>query len=270
MTEVEYIRDPADPRLRDFLDLRDVELRTKVEAAEGLFVAEGEATIRRAVEAGFTPRAFLLTERWLRGLADLLDATGAPALVVEDEVLTATTGFPVHRGALASMDRRPLPSFDEVVAGAARLVVLEDLSDHTNLGAVFRSAAALGVDGVLLTPRSADPLYRRAIRTSMGAVFAVPWTRIPWFEGPALIRGAGLELLALTPAAGAVDLRSVDPSAHPRLAITVGNEGDGCSERWLTAADLRVRIPMLGGVDSLNAAAAAAVACFALGASPGR
>jgi tRNA G18 (ribose-2'-O)-methylase SpoU len=241
-----------------------------MEVAGGLFVAEGEATIRRAVAGGFAPRAFLLTEAWLEGLADLVEASGAPALVVEDDVLTATTGFPVHRGALASMDRRPLPSFDAVVSDVARLVVLEDLSDHTNLGAVFRSAAALGVGGILLTPRCADPLYRRAIRTSMGAVFSVPWTRIPWFEGPDLLREAGLELAALTPAAEAVDVRTVDPAAHPRLALAIGSEGHGLSERWRTAADLRVRIPMHGGIDSLNAAAAAAVACFALGPPPDR
>jgi tRNA G18 (ribose-2'-O)-methylase SpoU len=227
-------------------------------------VAEGSATIRRAVEAGFAPRAFLLTERWLDALRGLIASTGASALVVDDEVLTATTGYPVHRGALASFDRTPLPALEDVLAGTARVAVLEDVSDHTNLGAVFRSAAGLGVEAVLLTPRAADPLYRRAIRTSMGAVFSVPWTRIPWFEGPDLVRGAGLELVALTPAAGALDVREVDPAAHPRLAIAIGNEGQGLSERWLAAADLRVRIAMHAGVDSLNAAAAAAVAFHAL------
>jgi tRNA G18 (ribose-2'-O)-methylase SpoU len=206
----------------------------------------------------------LLTERWLAGLRDVLDATGAPALVVDEAVLAATTGFPVHRGALASLERRPLPSVNEVLAGAARVAVLEDLNDRTNLGAVFRSAVALGVDAVVLTPRTADPLYRRAVRTSMGAVFRVPWTRIPWFEGPDLLREAGLELLALTPAPDAIDLRDVDPEEHPRVALAIGNEGDGLSERWLGAADLRVRIAMRGGIDSLNAAAAAAVAFHAL------
>ena len=269
MTEVERIADPQDPRLRDFTDLRDVQLRSRREPEEGLFLAEGEATIRRAVEAGYAPRAVLLTERWLPPLEDLLDATGASALVVEDEVLEATTGFPVHRGAIASMDRRPLPTFEQVVQEAARIVVLEDLSDHTNLGAVFRSAAALGVDGLLLTPRCGDPLYRRAVRTSMGAVFSVPWTRVPWFEGPRLVREAGLELAALTPARDAQRLDSLDPSAHPRLALALGSEGHGLSPRWLDAADLRLRIPMREGIDSLNVAAAAAVACYAL-AMPGR
>jgi tRNA G18 (ribose-2'-O)-methylase SpoU len=262
VSPIERIADLEDPRLRDFVALRDVELRTRVEETEGLFIAEGERTIRRAVAAGYEVRAVLLTERWLPALEDLLGETDV--LVVEDHVLTATTGFPVHRGALASMNRRPLPPLDEVLAGAGRVAVLEDLSDHTNLGAVFRSAAALGVEAVVLTPRAADPLYRRAVRTSMGAVFAVPWTRIPWFEGPDLLHEAGLELLALTPAGDAVDLRDVSAAAHPRLALAIGSEGEGLSERWLGAADLRVRIAMQGGIDSLNAAAAAAVAFHAL------
>jgi tRNA G18 (ribose-2'-O)-methylase SpoU len=264
VTPIERVGDPSDPRLRDFVTLRDVELRTKVEESGGLFIAEGERTIRRAVAAGYELRAVLLTERWLATLEDLLAETGAPALVVVDDVLAATTGFPVHRGALASLNRLPLPPLEEVLAGAARVAALEDLSDHTNLGAVFRSAAALGVGAVVLTPRAADPLYRRAVRTSMGAVFSVPWTRIPWFEGPDLLREAGLELLALTPEAGAVDIRDVDAAEHPRLALAIGSEGDGLSQRWLDAADLRVRIAMHGGIDSLNAAAAAAVAFHAL------
>jgi tRNA G18 (ribose-2'-O)-methylase SpoU len=264
VTSIERVGDPSDPRLRDFVALRDVELRTKVEDRGGLFIAEGERTIRRAVAAGYQVRAVLLTEGWLEALEDLLAETGAPALVVEDEVLTATAGFPVHRGALASLNRRALPPLNEILAGARRVAALEDVGDHTNLGAVFRSAAALGVDAVVLTPRSADPLYRRAVRTSMGAVFSVPWTRIKWFEGPDLLHEAGLELLALTPEAGAVDIRDVSEAAHPRLALAIGNEGDGLSERWLDAADLRVRIAMHGGIDSLNAAVAAAVAFHAL------
>lgn len=264
VTPVLRIADASDPRLRDFLALRDVQLRTRSEEADGLFIAEGERTIRRAVDAGYELRAILLTERWVSALEDLLTAAGAIGLVVDDEVLTVTAGFPVHRGALASLNRRPLPTLEDVLAGAARVAALVDLSDHTNLGAVFRSAAALGVDAVVLTPRSADPLYRRAVRTSMGAVFSVRWTRIPWFEGPDLLHDAGLEIVALSPAADGMDIRGVDREAYPRLAIAIGNEGDGLSDRWLDAADLRVRIAMHSGVDSLNAAAAAAVAFHAL------
>ena len=153
---VERVTDPGDPRLRDFTELRDVELRTAREADEGLFIAEGEKTIRRALAAGYEPRAFLLTEAWLASVEPL--AGDAPIYVVPDDVLDATTGYPVHRGALASFNRRPLPSLDEVLADARRIAVLEDVQDHTNLGAIFRSAAALGVDAVVLTPRGADPL----------------------------------------------------------------------------------------------------------------
>jgi tRNA G18 (ribose-2'-O)-methylase SpoU len=263
-SRIERVTDPSDPRLRDFLALRDVELRTRSEEADGSFIAEGERTIRRARAAGYELRAVLLTERWLPSLGDVVSDSEAPVLVVEEDVLTRTTGFPVHRGALASLHRRPLPALDAVLEGAGRVAVLEDLGDHTNVGAVFRSAAGLGVDAVVLTPRTADPLYRRAVRTSMGAVFSVPWTRIPWFEGPALLRTAGLELFALTPRHDAEDLRGVVASEHPRVALTIGHEGDGMSAHWLDAADRRVRIAMHAGIDSLNAAAAAAVAFHAL------
>ena len=264
MIRTERVADPADPRLRDFIDLRDVQLRSRREPAEGFFLAEGELTIRRAIETGYEPRSFLLTERWLASMADVLERTEVPALLVEDDILRATTGFPVHRGALASMRRRQLPELGDLLKSAARVAVLEDLTDHTNVGAVFRSAAAFGVDALALTPRCADPLYRRAVRTSMGAVFNIPWTRIPWNEGPDLLRAAGFELAALTPAHDASPIDAVGASAHPRLALALGGEGPGLSNRWLEAADLRLRIPMDPGIDSLNVGAAAAVAFFAL------
>jgi tRNA G18 (ribose-2'-O)-methylase SpoU len=257
-----HITDPADPRLGEFTHLRDVRLRTRREPAEGLFVAEGERTIRRAVAAGYRVRAILLTERWLAGLADLIDRTGATVLIVDDGVLERTTGFPVHRGALASMSRRPLPSPGVVLAEASRIAVLEDLTDHTNLGAVFRGAAAFGLDAIALTPRCADPLYRRAIRTSMGAVFSLPWTRIGWRDGPAMLRDLGFQLVALTPAGDAMPLPEVDPEAFPRAAIALGTEGTGLSSFWLEAADVRVRIPIKTEIDSLNVASAAAVAFY--------
>jgi tRNA G18 (ribose-2'-O)-methylase SpoU len=258
---VERVSDPADPRLRDFTALRDVQLRSRREAAEGLFLAEGAKTIRRALAAGYRIRTALLVERWLEPLADVLG--DAEVIVVEAPVLEATTGFPVHRGALASFERRPLPPAEELLRPARRVAVLEDLADHTNLGLVFRSAAGLGMDAVLLTPRCADPLYRRAVKTSMGAVFAVPWTRIAWSDGPALLRSAGFRLLALTPSADGVALDEIE--ATGRLAIALGSEGDGLSSRWLDAADAHVRIPMRPGIDSLNVAAAAAIAFHALG-----
>ena len=255
----EPIADRADPRLRDFLDLRDTQMRLAREPAEGFFLAEGKTTIRRALAAGFEPRAVLTTERWVGSLADL-DVT---AYVVTDELLAGTAGFPVHRGALASFARRPLLTVTDVVADARRVVVLEDLVDHANVGAIARSAAALGWDALLVTPRCADPLFRRAVRTSMGAVFAIPWTRIPHRDGLASLHGEGFTIAALTPSADTV---AIDAFAAPeRLAIVIGSEGPGISARWLGQADARVRIPMHGGVDSLNVANATAIALYLLG-----
>jgi tRNA G18 (ribose-2'-O)-methylase SpoU len=192
---VVHIDDPSDPRLREFLDLRDTKMRAAREPAEGFFLAEGELTIRRAHAAGYEPRSILTTDRWVEAFDDI----DAPAFVVTREVLRATTGFPVHRGALASFTRRPLPSLGSVLTDASRVVVLEDLVDHTNVGAIFRSAVALGWDAVALTPRCGDPLYRRAVRTSMGAVFNVPWTRIDHRGGIDALHAAGFVVAALTP-----------------------------------------------------------------------
>ena len=255
----ERVTDPHDPRLRDFTGLRDTQLRRAKETAEGLFLAEGDATIRRALAAGYRPRALVATPPW----ADRYEDVPAPVYVVDEHTLRGTTGFTVHRGALASFDRRPLPEPGDLVREASRIVVIEDLVDTTNLGLIFRSAAALGWDGALLTPRCADPLYRRAVKTSMGAVFSLPWTRIPWREGAALLREHGFALAALTPAADATPLETFAPGPR-RLAIALGAEGPGLSDRWLAEADVRLRIPMHGQTDSLNVAAAAAIALYAL------
>lgn len=262
---MERIADPADPRLRDFLQLRDADLRRTKEAEEGLFVAEGRMTIERALAAGFAPRAVVCTERWVAAF----DAIRAPVFVVPDDVLAATAGYPVHRGALASFDRRPLPDAADLVRDTRRVVVCEDLVDATNLGLLLRSVAALGWEAALLTPRCADPLYRRAVKTSMGAVFSLPWTRIAWWDGVALLRNLGFTVAALTPSPDAVALEDV-PRDTPRLALAFGSEGPGLSRRWLDEADLRVRIPMADAVDSLNVAAAAAIALHALGPGGGR
>jgi tRNA G18 (ribose-2'-O)-methylase SpoU len=258
------VDDAADPRLHDFTNLRDVEMRTAREPAGGMFLAEGEKTIRRALDAGYDLRAVLCTGRWLDALERLITDPEAVAYVVDDEVLAHTTGFPVHRGAIASFRRREPAALDDVLRGATRVLVLEDVQDHTNLGAMFRSAAALGVDATVLTPRSADPLYRRAIRTSMGSVFSIPWTRAEWYPLPRLLREADFAVVALTPAAEATPLPQVDVAAMPRLALMLGNEGDGLSGHYLDEADVLVRIPMRDGVDSLNVSAAAAVALYAL------
>jgi tRNA G18 (ribose-2'-O)-methylase SpoU len=174
----------------------------------------------------------------------------------------------VHRGALASLARSPLPELDDVLAGATRVVVLEDLVDHTNVGAVFRNAAALGWDAVVLSPRCADPLYRRSVKVSMGAVFSVPYARVDkssetsWFDLPDALRERDFTTVALTPADDAVDIEALDVPAQ--CALLIGTEGEGLSGRWMAGAAARVRIPMTAGIDSLNVASATAVACYAL------
>ena len=266
------VRDAGDPRLADYVRLTDASLRKSLEAASGLFVAEGEKVIRRAIAAGYPVRSILVTEDKLAGLAGLASGCAAPVYVLPAAVARQLTGYQVHRGALASMARRPLPSVAEVIAGAKRLVVLEDLVDHGNVGAIFRCAAALGVGAVILSPRCADPLYRRAVKVSMGAVFAIRYARMAhWHDGLAALRAAGFQLLALTPDQSAVPLD--DAGLGQRVALLLGSEGDGLSSRWMHEADQAVCIPMSSaamalGVDSLNVVAAAAVACHGLMRSP--
>jgi tRNA G18 (ribose-2'-O)-methylase SpoU len=267
------VSDAADPRLADYVRLTDVHLRKSLEAAHGLFVAEGELVIRRAIAAGYPVRSLLVTSDRLAGLADLAGSGAGPVYVVPPEVARRLTGYPVHRGALASLRRLPLPPVADVLAGARRIVVLEDIVDHTNVGAIFRCVAGLGLDAVVLAPRCADPLYRRSVRVSMGAVFAVPYARLDdWREGLGRLRAAGFRLLALTPAADAVPIGEAlahdraDPGG--RAALLLGAEGDGLSARWRDQADLSVRIPMSCGVDSLNVASAAAIACYLLAGGP--
>jgi tRNA G18 (ribose-2'-O)-methylase SpoU len=262
-TRVE-VTDPADPRLADYRDLRDVELRKSLEAEHGLFLAEGEKVVRRAVEAGYAPRSFLMAERWLDGLSDVLATTEAPCFVVTEALAEEVTGFHVHRGALASLARRPLPSVDAVLDGARTVLVLEDIVDHTNVGAILRSGAALGVDAVLLSPRCADPLYRRSVKVAMGAVFSMPWTRLDdWYDALPALSARGFTTVAMTLAPDAVPLEEAVRGLD-RVALVLGGEGHGLSPRWEQAADRRAIIPMRPGIDSLNVAAATAVACYAL------
>ena len=257
-----------DPALHDYVGLTDVALRRRVEPERGLYIAESEKVIRRALAAGHRPRSFLMAERWLTDLADVVEraeADGIPVYVGDHEVIESLTGFHLHRGALAAMHRPVLPSVGDLVAKASRVLVLEDIVDHTNVGAVFRSAAALGIDAVLVTPRCADPLYRRSIRVSMGTVFQVPWTRIdPWPDGIESLRAAGFTVAALALSDEAVSLEELASSPPARLALVLGTEGDGLSRRTMAAVDLTVTIPMAGGVDSLNVAATGAVAAYAL------
>jgi tRNA G18 (ribose-2'-O)-methylase SpoU len=259
------VTSPDDPRLADYVRLTDTSLRRVLEPAAGLFVAEGEKVIRRAVAAGYPVRSLLLAERWLAPLEDLLDPLDIPVYVAGEDLLESVTGYVVHRGALASMQRLPLPTAEDLLAAADRVVVLEGIVDPTNVGAVFRGAAALGMDGVLLDPGCADPLYRRSVKVSMGAVFQLPYARVDrWPGGLAGVRAAGLGLLALTPDPAAVPIDELDPALTARCALMLGTEGLGLTDAALAAADLHVRIPMVHGVDSLNVAAAAAVAFWAV------
>ena len=262
MAELIEIADADDPRLADYRDLRDVELRKSIEASEGLFLAEGEKVVRRAAAAGFAARSFLMAPRWLDGLAEVLDASDAPCYVLTEKLAEEVTGFHVHRGALASMQHRPLPTVASVLEGARSVLVLEDIVDHTNVGAIFRCGAALGFGAVLLAPRCADPLYRRSIKVAMGTVFSVPWTRLDdWYDALPMLHEAGFTTVALTLAEDSVDIEDAVAGVD-KVALVLGSEGHGLSERWERAADRRAIIPMHAGVDSLNVAAATAVACY--------
>jgi tRNA G18 (ribose-2'-O)-methylase SpoU len=292
VAELITIDDPDDPRLGDYLALTDVELRRRREPAEGLFIAEGEKVIRRAGQAGYRMRSMLLSDKWVDVMRDVIDETSAPVYAVSPELAEQVTGYHVHRGALASMQREPLPAAQELLAGARRamitrsvnghtdagavspsglrqsplqrVAVFEDIVDHANLGAAFRNAAALGVDAVLLTPRCADPLYRRSVKVSMGAVFQVPWTRLEsWPKDVEILRSAGFTVAALCLSDRAITLDELASRHDEQLALVFGTEGAGLTPGSLAAADEHVRIPMDAGVDSLNVAAASAVAFYA-------
>ncbi|MFT3833738.1 MAG: RNA methyltransferase [Micropruina sp.] len=258
------IADPSDPRLADYVGLRDASLRRHLESEQGLFIAEGEKVIRRAIEAGYRPRSFMLAARWLDSLRDVIGE--APVYRVSEQTAERVSGFHVHRGALASLHRETRHTMADLL-GVRRLMVCEDIVDHTNVGAILRNTAGLGWDGVLLSPRCADPLYRRAIKTSMGAVFSLPWARADDWAGmvPAL-RASGFTVIALALADGAVDLDAAAAVLPPgaRVAVLLGTEGAGLSTRWIEQADMVARIPMRAGIDSLNVAAASAIAGYVL------
>ena len=259
------ITDLDAPGLADYSRLTDVALRRVSEPADGLYIAESTKVIGRALRAGHRPRSVLLQEQWLPDLAPLLEHEDVPVYVGDAPLLERLTGYHLHRGALASMHRPPLRPVAELLVDARRVVVLEDIVDHTNVGAIFRAVAGLGADAVRVTPRCADPLYRRSVRVSMGTVLQVPWTRLAaWPQGADDLRRAGFEIAALALADDAVPLDVYAASAPERVALLFGTEGDGLSRSALSHADVTVTIPMLHGVDSLNVAAASAVALWAL------
>ncbi|MFD2839456.1 TrmH family RNA methyltransferase [Populibacterium corticicola] len=265
------ITDLSDDRLTDYTNLTDVKLRSKSEPEKGLYIAESAIVLRRAIAAGHTPRSLLVSHKWVESLSDVIEQfPDVPVFAGTDALLEELTGFNVHRGSLASMHRPPLPDARELLAslrdgqGARRVAIFDGVVDHTNIGAAFRGAAGLGVDAVLITPTSADPLYRRAVRVSMGTVFQVPWTRIgnlPEALGP--LHDAGYVSGALALSDNAITLDDFVAEEHEKMAVIFGNEGHGLSERAIKAAQRVVKIPMAGGVDSLNVAAASAVVFYA-------
>jgi tRNA G18 (ribose-2'-O)-methylase SpoU len=260
-----------DPALKDYLNLTDVALRRVSEPAGGLYIAESAKVIARAIAAGHVPRSVLLLEQWLPDIEPLVERFDVPIFVGTTALLEKLTGFEMHRGALASMHRPALPDPAELLRNARRVVILEDIVDHTNVGAIFRAVAGLGADAVLVTPRCADPLYRRSVRVSMGTVLQVPWTRLPeWPAASVLLADAGFHVaaLALSDRAVTLDVFAADPPE--KVALVLGAEGDGLSRDALERADSVVTIPMLHGVDSLNVASASAVALWALRVSPTR
>lgn len=242
--------------------------------AQGLFVAESVNVIQRALDAGYLPFAVLTDERWLHASEALIEALRAanpslPVAVVSTDEMRSITGYETTRGPLAAFHRKPLPAVVEVLAGAHRVAILEDITNYTNIGAIFRSAAALNIDAVLLTPSCHDPLYRRASRVSMGTVFQVPWTRIgssrAWTdEGLPQLREAGFATAALALRDDSLPLQAPSLKAIDKLALVLGTEGDGLASATIAHCDYTVRIPMAHGVDSLNVAAASAVAFWEL------
>ena len=253
---IETITDPGDERLDDFRDLADADTRPD---RRGLVIAEGTSVVERLLGSPYPVRAVVGVEAKMHALAPALAAAGAPSFLVDKWVLSEAVGFRVTRGVLACADRAPLADVETLLDTARRVAVLEQVNDFENLGALFRNAAAFGVDGVLLDPRTADPLYRRSVRVSMGHVLRVPFARLgePWPSGLKLLHDRGFRVLAMTPRSSARPLRSVPPPS--RWAVLVGAEGGGLTDAALAAADEHVRIPMAPGVDSLNVATAAAV-----------
>ncbi len=260
------IGDPADQKVDEYRNLTDAALRQRCEPAAGLFMVEGVAAIRQLLASQYPVRSLLVTEPRLAELTPALAATAGawPVYTADVEVLRAVTGFHFHRGALAAANRLPPARWQQIV-GARLVTVAEGIGDHENMGALFRNAAAFGVGAILLSPSSVDPLYRRAVRVSMGHVLRVPWARMePWPEGLDELRAVGYQVLALTPEATALPLHAVGGAGAGRTAVLVGAEGPGLTVGALAMADQRVRIPMATEVDSVNVATAAAIAFHAL------
>ncbi|WP_370067132.1 TrmH family RNA methyltransferase [Mycobacterium sp. MAA66] len=258
------VDDPADSRLDDFRDLNSVDRRPDLPSGKGLVIAEGVLVAQRMLASRFSPRAFLGTDRRLTELADDLLTTDAPFYRATAEVMAEVVGFHLNRGVLAAAARPPELSVAEVLAGARTVVVLEGVNDHENLGSIFRNAAGLNVDAVVFGAGCADPLYRRAVRVSMGHALLVPYARAESWPGDLkLLRDNNFRLVAMTPGEGSVPLaQALDELGAEKVAVLVGAEGPGLTEHTMRACDVRARIPMSRGTDSLNVATAAALAFY--------
>lgn len=256
--------DPGDPRVADFRQLNDAEHRRRVESSgpfrRGQFVAEGWLVLERLLRSRYEPQAILVASDRLDRLAALVGDRSVPTFVAEQSVVDEIVGFPLHRGVVATADRGLAPFADAVIRRSRRLVILEGINDAENLGAILRSARALGGDGVLLDSTCADPLSRRSVRVSMGHALSLEMARFTWDDHAAMLRAAGFTICAMSPGAVATDIDTVELPESSKVAVMLGAEGPGLSERAIDAADLVVRIPLADGVDSLNVAAAAAIA----------
>lgn len=273
MPNIIEITDFTAPELDVYARLTEAQLLNRQAPEQGLFIAESPKVIDRALDAGYVPASLLLERKHIAGQASGVIARcgDVPVFTAETEVLTELTGFRLTRGVLCAMRRPPLPSVEAVCAGARRITILENIMNPTNVGAIFRSAAALGIDAVLLTPACSDPLYRRAARVSMGTVFQVPWTYLgsdcaEWpHPGMERLRALGFRTAAMALSDNAVSIADPQLMAEEKLAIVLGTEGDGLAAGTIADCDYTVRIPMSHGVDSLNVAAASAVAFWQLG-----
>ena len=262
--DVQDVIDPDDPRLDDFRDLNSVDRRPDLPTGKGLVIAEGVLVVQRMLASRFTPHALLGTDRRLSELQDDLAGAAAPFYRASPDVMARVVGFHLNRGVLAAARRVPEPGIAQVVDGARTVAVLEGVNDHENLGSIFRNAAGLGVDAVVFGSGCADPLYRRAVRVSMGHALLVPYARASnWPADLVLLKESGFRLLAMTPQGEARALaEAMDAAVDERIAVVVGAEGPGLTAATLRLSDVRVRIPMSRGTDSLNVATAAALAFY--------
>ncbi|MGV9675054.1 TrmH family RNA methyltransferase [Nocardia sp. NPDC003482] len=261
MADVIDIEDPADPRVADFRDLNSADRRPDLPGRKGLVIAEGAVVVRRMLDSRYRPFALLGVDRRFAELAADLDDVDVPYYRASAQVMAEVVGFHLNRGVLAAAYRPPERGVAEVLDGARTVAVLEGVNDHENIGSIFRNAAGLGADAVLFGDRCADPLYRRAVRVSMGHVLRVPFARLPsWPGGLGLLRERGFRIIALTPNPAAANLASA--LTGDRVALLLGAEGPGLTEEAMRATDIRARIPMSPGTDSLNVATAAAMAFY--------